>query len=159
MRFRWNRVLSVLTRQDGFGECFSCGMNLFPQELTTWKGGDNGAKAFSSSYIRSLQTHQHRVLCSGSDSRWALRRPRRGKLARVRTFPGPWWEKGVPAKFPHSIDIPCQGLLSAVDRRLMNLSFYISHRIMGLCLGQEPRRAMISGPGSLSPGEQARSVT
>lgn len=39
-------------------------------------------------------------------------------------------EKGVLAKFPHSIDIPCQGLLSAVDRWLINLSFYISHRIM-----------------------------
>lgn len=113
-------------------------------------------KAFSSSYIRSLQRRVSAVgpvaglipggPCGGRGESWPRSEPSRGSGLR-----------GVRAKFPPPIDLPCQGLLSAVDRWLMNLSFSISRRIMGLCLGQEPRRAMISEPASWSPGEETRS--
>lgn len=61
-------------------------------------------------------------------------------------------------KFLRPIDIPCHGLLGAVDQRLIKLSLSISYSIMWPCLGQEPRRAMISEPGFLSPGEETCSA-
>lgn len=94
----------------------------------------------------SLTTIECSVPCLIADFTWVS-----DKLGWTRIFL--FWKVALP-KLLQPVDIPCHRLSGAVDQRLIKLSLCISYSTRWPCLGQEPRRAMISEPGFLSPGEE-----